>query len=378
MTAMRIVVLGYVVRGPIGGMAWSDLHYLLGLRSLGHDVVFLEDSDDYAACFDPSTGITGTDPGYGLRFAARLFDAFGLGEGWAYHDAHAGAWHGPLAQQLDAFAGADLVLDLAGVNPLRPWIENVPVRVLVDKDPGFTQARNRVDDWARSRAAAHTSFFTFAADTDRLPDDGFPWRPTRHPIALEEWPAVEPHGDASWTTVMQWQGYAADDAYGEARGTKGDSFRVILDLPRRVGVPLEIALGGAEAPRAEILAHGWRLRDPYEAAGDAWAYRDYIRGSRGELTVAKLGYVSVRSGWFSERSASYLASGRPVVTQETGFSEWLPTGDGLLAFATADEAAAALAETERRYAHHAAAARELAETWFDARDVLARLLDEAG
>jgi len=375
---VRIVVLGYMVRGPVGGMAWSDLHYLLGLRALGHDVVFLEDSDDYPACYDPTTGMTGIDPSYGLRYAARIFDAFGLGDRWAYHDAHAGAWHGPLAGDRDAFSGADLLLDLAGVNPLRPWVEEIPVRVLVDKDPGFTQARNRLDEWARTRAAAHTSFFTFAADPARLPEDGLPWRPTRHPIALDEWPAFEAPADASWTTVMQWEAYASDDVYGEARGTKGESFQTIVDLPRGTAIPLEIALGGAEAPRQELSALGWGVRDPGEVAGDPWAYRDYIRGSRGELTVAKLGYVSIGSGWFSERSASYLASARPVVTQETGFSAWLPTGDGLLAFTTAEEALEALAIVEGRYAYHAAAARALAESWFDARDVLARLLAEAG
>ena len=371
---MRIVVLGYVVRGPVGGMAWSDVHYLLGLRALGHDVLFLEDSDEYASCFDPSTGSFGTDPTYGLGFARRVFDAFDFGDRWAYYDGHLDEWHGPIDGP-SRFADADLVLDLAGINPMRPWLDDVPARVLVDKDPGFSQARNRSDEWARSRAAAHTAFFTFAADVSRLPDDGLPWQPTRHPIALDQWPAVAPPARGSWTTVMQWDGYAGRAIYGAARGTKGDSLHGILELPSRAGLPLEIVLGGAQAPREEIAAHGWYLRDPLEAAADPWAYRDYIRGSRGEFTVAKLGYVSIGSGWFSERSASYLASGRPVVTQETGFSAWLPTGDGVIGFTNVDEAVEALAEMEARYAHHAAAARELAQTWFDARLVLAELLE---
>ena len=196
MSGLRIVVLGYVVRGPLGGMAWSDLHYLLGLRDLGHDVWFLEDSDDYPSCVDPVRNTIGTDPAYGLRFARKLFDATGLGDRWAYHDAHTATWHGPAATRArEVCAGADLVLNLAGVNPIRPWLEDVPRRALVDKDPVFTQIRNATDPAAEC-SRMHSHHFTFAENVGRpdasVPGDGFRWQPTRHPIWLGGWPAAPP------------------------------------------------------------------------------------------------------------------------------------------------------------------------------------------
>src|SRR6266478_5613000 len=153
---LRIVVLGFIVRGPLGGIVWKDLHYLMGLLRLGHDVHFLEDSDDYVSCYDPARGDFTTDPTYGLAFAARVLGGIGMAERWAYHDAHTGTWRGPCAEQMiDACAAADMVLNLAGVNPLRPWLREVPTRVLVDEDPVFTQIRHLTDSRARARAAEH-------------------------------------------------------------------------------------------------------------------------------------------------------------------------------------------------------------------------------
>ena len=206
---LRIVVLGYLVRGPIGGMAWSDLHYLLGLRDLGHDVWFVEDSDDYPSCYDPTRGDTGTDPSYGLAYAGRVLAGTGFGDRWAYHDAHESRWLGPCADRaVDLCAGADLVLNLGGINPLRPWLLEAPARALIDKDPGFTQARKVADP-------AHTAFFTFGENVRNLPDDGFPWRPTRHPIDLSSWPPAAPRPAAAFTTVMQWENYPPVEHDGE-------------------------------------------------------------------------------------------------------------------------------------------------------------------
>ena len=373
--AMRIVVLGYVVRGPLGGMAWSDLHYLLGLRELGHDVWFLEDSDDYPSCANPVERTVTTDPSFGLRFAEGLFARVGLGGRWAYHDAHTGAWHGAGAAVRAACADADLVLDLAGVNPLRPWVEGIPHRVLVDKDPVFTQARHLAKPEARERASAHTAFFTFGERVEALPDDGFPWQPTRHPIWLPAWPAVPPPAAGRFSTVMQWESYAPAELNGARLGGKGASFEPYLGLPGRLGSRFELAIGGASFPRALLEEHGWLLRDPLEAVPDAWAYRRFVRASRGEFAIAKEGYVSTHCGWFSERSASYLASGRPAVVQETGFSDVLPAGEGLLAFSNLDGAAAAVEEVDAFYGRHCRAARELAEAHFDARAVLGSLLE---
>src|SRR5262249_12215939 len=189
-SSLRIVVLGYVVRGPLGGMVWSNLQYLVGLARLGHEVFFVEDSDDYPACYDPERGLTDDDPRYGLGFAARVFRRIGHGERWAYHDAHRGRWQGPGASRaLEVCRDAALLLDLCGVNPLRAWVERIPVRVLVDEDPAFTQIRHLRDPAARARAQAHTAFFSFGANVGKrgcaIPDDGLEWRPTRQPVALD-------------------------------------------------------------------------------------------------------------------------------------------------------------------------------------------------
>jgi len=166
---LRIVVLGYVVRGPIGGMAWHHLQYVLGLVRLGHDAWFVEDSDDYPGCYDPARHVVDADPTYGLAFAARAFRRLGLTERWAYHDAHGGGWMGPAADRApEVCRSADLVLNLSGVNPLRPWLAEVPRRALVDTDPVFTQLRHLHDAGARAGAALHTHFFSFGEGIARV------------------------------------------------------------------------------------------------------------------------------------------------------------------------------------------------------------------
>jgi hypothetical protein len=388
---LRIVVLGYVIRGPLGGLAWHHLQYVLGLARLGHDVLFVEDSDDYPACYDPSRGVTDTDPSYGLAFATQTFARLGLGERWAYHDAHTASWLGPAAGHArEACASADVVLNVSGVNPVRPWLAHAPVRVLVDTDPAFTQIRHLDDAAARERAHAHTAFFTFGENVGSprasrsreaaadLPDDGLPWQPTRQPIVLDAWPVTPGPMDGAFTTVMQWDSYESRRHGGRTYGMKSRSFEPYAGLPGRVAARLEIALGSPSAPRAELAAQGWSIRDPLEVTRDPWTYQAYVRASKAEFSVAKAGYVLSRSGWFSERSACYLASGRPVVVQDSGFSAWLPTGDGVLAFDGPDGAVAAIESVAADYAHHCRAARDIAQSYFDSDAVLSELLERAG
>ena len=248
---LRVAVLGYVVRAPLGGLAWHHLQYALGLARLGHDVWFVEDSDDYPGCYDPVTHGVTTDPSAGLAFAARAFARLGLAERWAYHDAHAGRWCGPAAGHAAAtVAAADVLLNVSGVNPLRDWAARVPRRVLVDTDPVFTQIRHLTDPAARARAAAHTHFATFGENVGRrdctVPDDGFPWRPTRQPVVLDAWPVAPAPAGAPFTTVMQWTSYAAREYAGRRYGMKDLSFAAFEDLPSHTPAPLELALGSAQ------------------------------------------------------------------------------------------------------------------------------------
>jgi hypothetical protein len=375
--SLRIVVLGYVVRGPMGGMAWHHLQYVLGLHRLGHDVWFLEDSDDYPSCYDPSVNQMGEDPTYGLAFAGDAFDRLGLAERWSYYHAPGGVWRGPAAGQAGEICRtADLLLNVSGVNPLRDWTASIPVRVLIDTDPLFVQVRHLKDDHARRLAQGHTAFRSFGENVPALrgvADDGFDWRPTRQPVVLDCWSgAATPAADAAFTTVMQWDSYKPVSYGGRDYGMKSLSFPTFLDLPRRTARALELAIGN---PPPALAAAGWRLRDPLAVGRTPWSYRDYIWGSFAEFSVAKQGYVAARTGWFSERSANYLASRRPTLLQDTGFTDWMETGEGVVGFTTFEEAVEGARRIEADYARHAAAARDIAAAYFDHRHVLQNLLE---
>jgi hypothetical protein len=379
---LRIVVLGYVVRGPIGGMAWHHLQYALGLHRLGHDVLFLEDSDDYESCYDPSTHRVGIDPSYGLTFAAHAFDKLNLNKKWAYYDAHTPRWLGPSADRaIDFCETADALINVSGVNPVRSWHGNIPLRVLIDTDPVFTQVRHLTDAAARRRAIQHNAYFSFGeligSEQSSVPDDGFPWQPTRQPVVLDAWPEMEPSCGGAYTTVMQWDSYLPVEFQGRRFGMKSESFDLVRDLPKRASAPLEIALGGAQAPRSKLEQFGWRLVDPLAVTRDPWTYQEYLQHSRGELSVAKQGYVASRCGWFSERTACYLASGRPAVVQNTGFSSIFPCGRGIWAFEDAESALEGICHVDADYLAQCRAAREFAVEYFDSRKVLEFLLERA-
>jgi hypothetical protein len=394
---MRIVVLGYVVRGPLGGMTWHYLHYLLGLSALGHDVYFAEDSDDAPFCYDPSRDATDANPAYGLAYADETFRRLGLESRWAYYDAPRREWKGGGARHIiEICRTADLLLNVSGVNRMRDWFRGIPRRCLVDTDPAFTQIRHRVSPEARAYALEHTCHLSFGSNIGRpgclVPNDGFSWEPTRQPIALEHWTPgrwrpfrAMPWRRPRFTSVMLWYSYPALDYEGVQYGTKWHSFQAYASLPTVVpAAQLELA---AASPRwawappdvqvQELRRQGWRLRDPLGITRDCFAYRRYIVGSDAEFGVAKEGYVVSRSGWFSERSAAYLAAGKPVVAQDTGFSAWLPTGLGLLAFRDPDEAREAIESVAARYDVHRRAARDIAVEYFDGRRVLTSLLDRA-
>lgn len=379
MTLGRIIVMGYIVRGPLGGLSWHHLHYVLGLARMGYDVLYVEDSGDGPSCYDPTTDEIGSDPTFGLAFIEDAFARVGLGERWAYYDAFKHAWQGPAAASGEPPLHADVVLNVSGVNPLRDWAQQCPIRVFIDTDPAFTQVRSLTEDAAHDLIGQHNAHFTFAElvhdPASSVPDDGTAWAPTRQPLVLDAWPARPPIPQGSWTTVMQWESYPSVEWQGRSFGTKSSSFLDYITLPELVAENFELALGGGSAPRDQLTSRGWSLANPLEVTRTPWTYQDYLAGSKGEFTVAKEAYVSTRSGWFSERSANYLASGRPVVTQDTGFSSLLPTGEGLFAFADLDSAAEAIGRVTTDYEHHCAAARQVAEEHFGHAKVLGHLLN---
>lgn len=381
MRRLRIIVVGYLVRGPLGGRAWCPLQHVLGLARLGHDVYFLEDSGDSPwACYDPSRYQTGPDPTFGLKFAARLFERFDLGERWAYHDALRGCWHGPQGDNLRRLCrSSDLLIQVGAASPLRDWMMGVPLRVLIDLDPGFTQARTISDPYLRQLVHQHNVFFTIGENIGRdgcsIPDDGLPWQPARQPVVLNAWQPSPGPPDGKFTTIMQWDSYPAVELEGRRFCMKSESFTPYLDLPRRAGRIFQLGIGSKTAPLELLRHYGWDPIDPQVPTRDPWSYQRYIRQSKAEFGIAKHGYVVTGSGWFSERSANYLASGRPVLVQDTGFTRWLETGIGVVAFTTPDEALAGIEDISARYESHCRAARDIAVAYFDSRTSLGRLIE---
>lgn len=269
----------------------------------------------------------------------------------------------------------------------------MPNRAYIDTDPGFEQIRILRESWRMERARQHTVFFSLgeniAKGAARVPDTPFDWQALRQPVVLDLWPLREGAQTGRFTTVMNWDAYEPQDWEGLRFGMKSESFEDYWDLPTRArdlpGAPsFEIALGGAEAPRARLLDHGWTITNQLHVTRDPWSYQDYLGASKAEFTVAKSGYVRSACGWFSERSAHYLASGRPVITQDTGFRSAFYESPGpgardlgLLPFSDMEQALEALASVQAEYAKHCRAAREIAEAYFDARTVLPRFLERA-
>lgn len=381
---LRIIVTGYVVRLPLAGNVWCYLQYVVGLARLGHDVYFVEESGDSPfCCYDADRNVSGTDPSSGARFTQRAFERFGLGDRWAYWDAHTQSWLGPCGSRIvEICESADLLLRMpAMADSLQPWLENIPVRVLIDHDPVFTQLRHLKDHNANRDAERYTAHLSFgeniARGTASVPDDGFEWGATRPPVVLDAWPVTPAPEGGKFTTVLKWEAYSSEEHDAIRYGMKAASFTPFQDLPNRVEASMELAVGGDGTPIRQLMSWGWSICDPTELSSSLEAYQHYLQSSKAEFSVAKQGYVISKSGWLSERTGNYLASGRPALVQDTGFTDWLECGSGILSFGTPDEAAAGIEEISARYEHHSTAAREVAEAIFDSRKVLPQLIEDA-
>lgn len=382
-----IVLAGYLVRFPLGGYAWQAAHYLLGLRALGHDVWFYEDTGHYAVAHNPVTGELGPTYDYGIAAAARFLDQLGFGDRWMFVDTARSLEYGPGAQRVDALLrDADVLVNLGGMNRLPLERRSGRPAVYIDLDPVYTQIKlESGDSLLRAILDEHTHLFTFGENisTPRspVPTGGCTWHPTRQPVVLELWANAGRPGRA-YTTVGKWDSAGRDLTYqGETfQWRKRTEWLRCLDLPARTTAEFEMAMNVESVPGdLELLeAHGWRVVDPVAISIDPWRYRDYLCGSRGEFTVAKDMNVRLRSAWFSDRAACYLAAGRPVVEQDTGFGDVLPLGPGLHAFHTVEAAADAVGVIEADYDRASAHATEVAREYFAAEKVLGRLLREVG
>jgi len=408
-SSLRIVITGLIAQHPrLGGITWHYLQFVLGLARLGHDVYYVEDSGEYP--YDLDGGASGKDwnapdCSENVEHLRSVMARFGLEGRWAYRDAPRSQWHGLSdARRRDVLESADLLLNVSGTLEHPQHYRCIPRLVYIDTDPVVTQVKIAEGrPGFVERVEAHDLHFSFGERIgDPVPETGHRWRPTRQPIVLSEWQPDAPAREV-FTTVMNWTSYAPLRHAGRAYGQKDVEFKRFLELARGVEpIPVEVALSRTQHVEWEAEAQDlpprfrdrvgeqpdWTPRDLVEYAGfrvvDANVccrgldpYRDYIQSSRAEWSVAKNAYVQGRPAWFSERSACYLAAGRPVVVQDTGFGAVLPVGEGIVPFTTPEEAVEAVREVDGSYARHAEAARDIAATYFDSGTVLTRLVEDA-
>jgi len=379
---LRIVFSGMIAADPFhGGATWAVLQYILGLRKLGHEVLFIEPmkpssqrppnvplpASDNVAYFRTVTRQFGIE-----RTSALLLDGGKETVGLTYDD-------------LLRFAkSADVLINVSGMLADPVVLDVIPRRVYLDLDPAFIQVWHHAYG-IDMRFAAHTDFVTIGQrvglDDCPVPTCGLKWLKTQQPVVLDEWPFTEPRESAELTTIGNWRGYGSVEFDGRHYGQKAHSLRQFIALPRFTREKLAPALAIHPAEESDIAAlseNGWKIQDPNHVASSPSNYRRFIQQSKAEFGIAKSGYAASRCGWFSDRSGCYLASGRPVIAQKTGFEEFLPTGSGLFAFETMEHILAAIEELRRDYQRHARAAREIAEENLDSDKVLTCLLDQIG
>jgi hypothetical protein len=378
----RIVVDAYLVRCPLGGFVSWVLQYLLGFQRLGHDVYFVERSEFVNACYDPVRMESTDDCSHGVAAIARTFEQHGLRDNWCFVDVR-GTHFGLSEAAIDeVLSTADFFIDLG---PYGAWLERASVgsakTVMIDAEPGFTQMRWQIDRDERRDILHYDAYFTIGQNVgssdSSCPDVGLSWNHIFQPVVVDLFDVEPPPADGGFTTIMNWQSHETFEFGGQSYGQKDLEFAHFLDLPTRVETPLEIAVSrSTEQVRARLRDHGWRVHSGQGKTLTLDAYYDHIQTSRGEFSVAKNVFVETNCGWFSDRSAVYLASGRPVVLQSCGFEEHLPCGEGLFAVRTVEEAADAIERIQADYALHSDAARQIAIEYLDASKVLRRFLTE--
>jgi hypothetical protein len=390
----KVVVFGIIGWYPLAGVVYQCLHYLQGLRRLGYDAYYVEDSRRQV--YDPTINDYTSDARRNVAALNQVLSRYGFQDRWAFRGLAAdgeslGECYGMTEGQLSAlYRECVASLNITGGNEVREEHLDITRRIYVESDPFSSQVRvlqgdRRIVDLLDAHHV-HFSFGENLGNEDcNVPVGRYDWQPTRQPVDLELWNGPSLGGDA-YTTITTWQNKSTwqnEDAGISYQGekyywTKDREFMKVLELPELRSVPFELAVGTSNEVRQLLTGHGWRLNDSLAVSGDIESYRRYIQDSRAEFTVARDQYVRPRTGWFSDRSATYLGAGRPVITQETGFSKFLPSGKGLFGFQTMDDILAAVDAIEGDYEGNCRAAREIAAEYFSAEKVVGSLLERAG
>ncbi len=381
-TRLTILLSGMIAADPHqGGATWAVLQYLLGFKRLGHEVYFVEPVAEAKlrpggaplACSTSAVYFRQVMADFGLEQSSALLlqgtqQTVGL----------------PYTQLREIAQRADVLINISGMLNDGTLTAPIPLRVYIDLDPAFNQFWHATQN-INMRFDGHTHFVTIGQAIGQpdcvVPTCGLDWITTPQPIVLAYWPVAQLITYDALTTVGNWRGYGSIEREGVFYGQKAHALRKFIHLPKLSDEKFMLALAihpDESKDLAALRSNDWQLLDPAQVAHTPARYQQFIQGSKAEFGIAKSGYVAARCGWFSERSICYLASGRPVIAQETGFSHFLPTGEGLFAFETSDDVLAAIEALNGDYAYHSRAARALAEDYFDSDKVLSRLLQHIG
>lgn len=376
----RIMISGAIASHPLSGAGntWAFLQYVLGLRNLGFEVYYVEHltADQ---CVDDEWKRANFSSSANVRYFREIMKRFDLTESSSLLERNGSGSAGLNCAEIEKLAPeVDLLINLSGHMHFRSILSAVRRRMYIDLDPGYTQIWHE-QYGADMNLRDHDVYVTVGLNLGEadcpLPTCGIQWHKTLPPVAMEHWSTAEIPRNA-YSTIAEWRGFSPVEWHGTWYNQKADEFKRIIDLPRRVAVPLELCLfiHRDDPDRSQLEQNGWNLVSPRSHAATTDAYHEYITGSRGEFTAVKHGYAAGRTGWFSDRSACYLAAGRPVIVQDTAIGKHLPTGSGLLTFTDTESAAAAITQVESDYSRHAIAAAEFARTFLDSKVVLDRLL----
>jgi hypothetical protein len=386
---LRILVGGMVGQYPLGGVAWDYFHYVLGLAELGHEVCYYEDTWSWP--YDPRLGYINDDPSYTVDFISRFFTdhASHLSANWCYIHLHDKCF-GMTRQQIDEAARhCDIFLNVSGSCFFPDALSSGAIKVFLDTDPGYNQIMlhekfawsPNVERWCR-QVREHDRHLTYAenlyASDCNLPRMDFDWRVTRPLVTLGNWARLRnspPPTNAPFTTVMSWNYYGDLIWQGVKYDAKVPEYNRFKDLPRRTRHPLLLAASGQKMEPDKIRADGWNWVNATEVSITPEKYMQFIEHSSGEWSIAKNVYVATNTGWFSCRTACYLAAARPAVVQDTAWSRYVPSGEGVIAFSTIDQALAGLDAIASDPARHRAAAYEIAREYLAADRVLPPMIE---
>jgi hypothetical protein len=391
MNKLKIIIGGFIGLLPAGGVTWDYLQYPLGFHLMGHDVYYIEDTRLYPVYQAGEN--QWNDSSILVEKLSKIMNDFGLHNRWAYRDEASGKSFGLSESGIkDICSTADIFINISCSTFLRDEYLKIPIRILIDSDPMFTQIQYLTlqsftpgKSGIREQVNAHNYLFTFGENIGsiecRIPDCGLNWLPTRQPICLQYWlPTNKLNGIPNFSTVMNWSSGKTLTYDNETWGQKNIEFKKIVDLPELItDVNFSIIVNDSFALNSkehyeQISGKGWQILAAEKYAADYKMYRQTIYASTGEFSVAKETYVKSFSGWFSCRSACYLAAGKPVVAQDTGWSKFLDTGAGLLAFTNLEEAFSSVENILSDYNRHSMAARSIAEEYFDSDTVLTKML----